>query len=119
MNGATTRRCFLVSPGLEWLDDGGGAADEAAAGGGALTLYDPEGNRIHALNATAAAILACCDGRLTASEIAAELQRAFALATVPLAEVEAFLAQAIAEGLVREQVRRAHDDGAAGDARPA
>ncbi len=63
-------------------------------------VYQPERDRVHYLNPTAAILLEICDGSLAAAELPAFLAAAFSLAAPPRDEVAACLAQLLAEGLL-------------------
>ena len=54
-------------------------------------VFDTAADSVHYLNPTAALVLELCDGTLTAEEIAALVQEAYALAATPLAEVNGCL----------------------------
>jgi hypothetical protein len=64
------------------------------------TIHEPQTDRVHYLNPTAALVLELCDGNSDAAEIARLLQDHFKLAAPPQAEVEALLSQFMDEGLV-------------------
>jgi hypothetical protein len=64
-----------------------------------FVVYQPDRNRVHYLNRTAALVLELCTGRLTTAEIAAVVQQAFDLSESPLGDVEAILAKLRAEAL--------------------
>jgi hypothetical protein len=64
-----------------------------------FVVYQPDRNRVHYLNRTAALVLELCTGRLTPAEIAAVVQQAFELPESPLTDVEAILAKLRAEAL--------------------
>jgi Coenzyme PQQ synthesis protein D (PqqD) len=74
---------------------------EVDEGRGGLTVYDPATDRVHVLNETAAIVFVMCDGRRSASGIAAFMAEAFALDEAPLGEVESCLATLGGEGLLR------------------
>lgn len=63
-------------------------------------LYQPDGERVHQLNATAAILLALCTGTHRAAELPDLLRAAFGLASPPTAETRACLEQFVAEKLV-------------------
>jgi hypothetical protein len=63
-------------------------------------VYQAMQDRLHHLNASAALILECCDGTMTAQEIADEVRETFALAEPPLALVLEALTRFESEGLV-------------------
>lgn len=63
-------------------------------------VYQPERDRVHYLNPTAALLLEICDGSLTAEQLPAFLVAAFQLPAPPRAEVEACLTQLLAEELM-------------------
>ena len=50
-------------------------------------IFDKTGNRVHYLNPTAAVVALACDGCATAEEIAALVQKHFALSAPPLEDV--------------------------------
>jgi hypothetical protein len=60
---------------------------EIHAVGDEVAVYEPEADRIHYLNPTAALILEFCDGEHSAAEIAALVQEAYSLPAAPLSEV--------------------------------
>ena len=66
------------------------------------TIHEPQTDRVHYLNPTAALVLELCDGNNDAAEIARLLQGHFGLAAPPQSEVEALLAQFVDEGLVKD-----------------
>ncbi|HVC80053.1 MAG TPA: PqqD family protein [Chloroflexota bacterium] len=82
----------------QWLDD-------------ELVLFNPQGNRVHLLNASGGAILILCDGTLTEVEIAGELAAFYGLESQhALAEVRVFLADLDTAGvLVQSQGDEDHD----------
>lgn len=63
-------------------------------------VYQPDRDRVHYLNPTAAILLEICDGSLAAAELPPFLAAAFSLAEPPREEVAACLAQLLAEGLL-------------------
>jgi len=66
-----------------------------------LVVYQPDPERVHYLNNTAAVVFELCDGDRSRREIAAALGELFSLAEVPTAEVEACLVELVAKGVVR------------------
>ncbi len=64
-------------------------------------VYQPDRDRIHYLNATAAVVLELCNGRNDANELAALLQLAFDLGEPPHDAVSECLETLTREGLVR------------------
>jgi hypothetical protein len=66
-------------------------------------VYQPERDRVHYLNATAALLLEVCDGSLAASDLPPFLATAFSLAAPPRDEVAACLASLLAEGLLETE----------------
>jgi hypothetical protein len=63
-------------------------------------VYQPDRERVHYLNQTAAVILELCEGTVQAQEIVAFLQGAFDLPEAPTAEVAECLTKLFAEGLL-------------------
>jgi len=63
-------------------------------------IYEPEKDRVHYLNASAAAILELCNGANSSSAIAELLQQAYQLPEPPLEMVEGVLTQMKDEGLL-------------------
>src|SRR5262249_59373752 len=63
-------------------------------------LYQPERDRIHYLNYTAAIVFEFCNGRHRSEEIAELLQQAYDLPTSPRAEIDSCLASLRREGLI-------------------
>jgi hypothetical protein len=66
-----------------------------------LIVYQPNRDRVHYLNETAAAVFTLCDGSQDTADIAALLANAYGLDEAPSHEVEECLAQLRNEGLVR------------------
>ncbi len=64
-----------------------------------FVIYQPDRDRVHYLNHTAALVLELCTGRLTHAEIAAAVQQTFDLPEPPLSQVEDTLAKLKAEAL--------------------
>jgi hypothetical protein len=64
-------------------------------------VYQPDRDRVHYLNHTAALVLEMCNGRVTAGEIPGLLKDAYDLAEAPTAEVGECLAKLLDEGLVQ------------------
>jgi hypothetical protein len=64
-------------------------------------VYQPERDRVHYLNATAALLLEICDGSLAASDLPPFLAAAFSLPAPPRDEVAACLTSLLAEGLLQ------------------
>jgi hypothetical protein len=64
-------------------------------------VYQPERDRVHYLNHTAALVLTFCTGGNRADEIPHLLKQAFDLPKPPAAEVRDCLAKFVEEGLVR------------------
>jgi hypothetical protein len=65
-----------------------------------LSVYQPEGDRVHFLNHTGTLILELCDGSNSVAEIVRVVQAAFALAEPPELEVRKLLQQAADVGIV-------------------
>ncbi len=65
-----------------------------------FVIYDPERDRVHYLNRTAAIVLEFCTGENDADEIAQLLQAAFELPEPPELEIDECLKQLREEGLV-------------------
>jgi hypothetical protein len=63
-------------------------------------VYQPDRDRVHYLNPTAALLLQICDGSLPAVDLPPFLATAFSLAEPPRDEVAACLAKLLAEGLL-------------------
>jgi hypothetical protein len=63
-------------------------------------VYDPEGDRVHYLNGTAAIVFELCTGDVSVDEMTAFLQRAFELDEPPREETRECLARLRAEGLL-------------------
>jgi len=63
-------------------------------------VHQPEKERVHYLNHTAAMILEMCNGRITTGEIAQALQEIYALSEVPTQEVDQCLLDLRKQGLV-------------------
>jgi hypothetical protein len=74
-------------------------------------VYQPEHDRVHYLNATAALVLEVCDGSLAASELPPFLAAAFSLPQPPVDEVAACLAKLLAEGLLETGGEMRSDSG--------
>lgn len=66
-----------------------------------LIVYEPERDRVHYLNSTAAVVFTLCDGTQDPAGIADLVAKAYRLDEPPLGEVEACLAQLRDEGLLR------------------
>lgn len=81
--------CFDMAPGIE--------VREAVDG---YIVYNSQDDRLHFLNATAAFLLQCCDGRVRAKDLPGILANAFGLDEEPEAEVEACLESLLAENLL-------------------
>ncbi len=64
-------------------------------------IYDVRQDKVHFLNHTARAVLECCDGELSSTEIASVLQEAWMLESPPLEEVATMLEQLVEEGLLQ------------------
>lgn len=64
-------------------------------------VYQPDRERVHYLNHTAALVLAFCNGQNRAEEIPDILKTAYDLPQPPSDEVRECLAKLIEEGLVR------------------
>ena len=64
-------------------------------------IYEPDRDRVHYLNATAALILELCNGTNSAAGIAELVREAFDLAEPPTQTVQDVLAQMKDEGLLR------------------
>jgi hypothetical protein len=65
-----------------------------------LSVYQPEGGRVHFLNHTATLNLELCDGSNSLAEIARVMQVAFVLAESSEHEVQKLLQQAADVGIV-------------------
>jgi hypothetical protein len=63
-------------------------------------VYQPERDRVHYLNPTAALILELCNGRNAETELPELLQSAFDLSAPPADEVKACLQTLRGEGLI-------------------
>ena len=63
-------------------------------------VYDPQRDRVHELNHTAALVLELCNGDNTSEDIVRMLQAAYELGEPPEAETRACIAQLREEGLV-------------------
>jgi hypothetical protein len=66
-----------------------------------LIVYDPDEDRVHYLNATAAIVFTLCDGTKDRVGIAEVIAKAYGLEQPPLEEVATCLAQLADEGLLR------------------
>jgi hypothetical protein len=86
---AGLKHCPQSAPGLEInaVEDG-------------YIVYQPERDRVHYLNPTAALILELCNGRNAESELPELLQSAFELSAPPAGEVQTCLQTLRAEGLI-------------------
>ena len=71
--------------------------DEADEG---YIIYEPDKDRVHYLNPTAAAILELCNGTNSSAVIAELLQQAYHLAEPPTESVQQLLTQMKDEGLL-------------------
>jgi len=65
-----------------------------------VAVYDPQADRLHYLNPTAALILELSDGSHSFRQIAALVQEAYGLAEAPMAEVEDCLSVLKKAGLI-------------------
>ena len=65
-----------------------------------FVVYQAEKDKVHYLNPTAAMIYELCDAKLTASGIAAYLQRTFSLSEPPTAEVADCIDSLVKQGLI-------------------
>jgi hypothetical protein len=65
-------------------------------------VYQPDRDRVHYLNPTAALLLEICDGSLPAADLPPFLAAAFSLPEPPREEVAACLARLLAEGLLEK-----------------
>ena len=65
-----------------------------------FVVYQPERDRVHYLNRTAALILTLCDGATPAAALPSFLARTFHLLEPPRDEVAECLANLLAEGLI-------------------
>jgi hypothetical protein len=65
-----------------------------------LIVYDPDEDRVHYLNATAAIVFTLCDGTKDSAGIAAFVAKAYGLEQPPLGEVTTCLRQLTDEGLL-------------------
>ena len=63
-------------------------------------VYDPERDRVHYLNQTAAVVFELCSGENEPGDMARVLQLAYGLEEPPEAEVRACLEQLSREGLI-------------------
>ena len=63
-------------------------------------VYQPEADRVHRLNHTAAALLELCRANCTTTELPGLLAQAFNLPEPPVEDVRDCLQQLLAEGLV-------------------
>ncbi len=63
-------------------------------------VYQPERDRVHYLNPTAALVLEACDGTVRAGDLPVFLAATFQLAVPPYDEVAACLAKLLAEDLL-------------------
>lgn len=63
-------------------------------------VYQPDRDRIHYLNATAAVVLELCNGRNSVDDLAELLQLAFDLAEPPVEAIAACLETLVQEGLI-------------------
>jgi hypothetical protein len=63
-------------------------------------VYQPERDRVHYLNHTAAILLALCNGKSSVTDLPELLREAFGLPVPPAAEVRACLQQLVTEGLI-------------------
>jgi hypothetical protein len=63
-------------------------------------VYQTERDRVHYLNATAALLLAVCDGSLRAEELPPFLAASFSLPAPPREEVASCLLKLLGEGLL-------------------
>lgn len=63
-------------------------------------VYQPERDRVHYLNPTAALLLAVCDGSLRAEELPPFLAASFSLPEPPRDEVASCLLKLLGEGLL-------------------
>ena len=66
-----------------------------------LIVYEPQRDRVHHLNATAAVVFTLCDGTRDASAIADAVGQAYDLDEPPVVDVDACLDQLREEGLLR------------------
>ncbi len=64
-------------------------------------IYEPDRDRVHFLNATAALILELCNGENSVVEIADLVQQAFELPDAPMQAVKDVLTQMGDEGLLQ------------------
>jgi hypothetical protein len=64
-------------------------------------VYQPERERVHYLNHTAALVLTFCNGQNRSDEIPDMLRAAYDLAQPPAEEVRECLAKLVEEGLVK------------------
>ncbi len=65
-----------------------------------LSVYQPQGDRVHFLNHTSTVILELCDGTHSVADIIQTVQGAFTLEEPPELEVRQLLQQAVDAGLV-------------------
>ena len=63
-------------------------------------VYQPERDRVHYLNPTAALLLEICDGSLAAGDLPPLIAAAFSLKVPPREEVAACLSKLLGEGLL-------------------
>jgi hypothetical protein len=64
-------------------------------------VYQPERDKVHYLNPSAAMIFELCGEKTTFGAITTYLQEAYALSAPPVGEVRACLAELVAEGIIR------------------
>ena len=64
-------------------------------------IYQPDRDRVHFLNSTAAAVLELCDCEHSVEEIAGIFQAAYELDAAPEAELKNSVESLIAEGLLQ------------------
>lgn len=64
-------------------------------------VYQPERDKVHYLNPSAAMIFELCSETTTFAAITEYLQEAYALSAPPVSEVQACLEEFVAEGIIR------------------
>jgi hypothetical protein len=78
------------------------AGAELSAVTDGFLVYQPERDRVHYLNPTAALLLEICDGSLAAGDLPPLIAAAFSLGAAPRDEVAACLSKLLAEGLLAD-----------------
>jgi Coenzyme PQQ synthesis protein D (PqqD) len=67
-----------------------------------FVVYQPDRDRLHYLNPTAAMLFESCDGRIRAAELPALLAAAYQMNEPPVDEVEQCLTKLLEEGLLSQ-----------------